>query len=388
MVTVSDGTPASNAIVTVLKPGIIKGTSRQATTSKDGTFVFSVLPCGKYQIIVGSSVTSIEIKAQATIELKVDQKFTDAARIMSELSEAREAHTQRELTPDEARDEEIAAHFRDQTARRLASSDEYRSYESKTTPDEKKMQFAMILSKYAMKLDASAIEAQPNNHNRSQGSIGPLPLPRNPFKRDPTADVRSDDGLSAAYKQQADQIAKDRINIARQVISKYLTSEQARTFDEDSRRNRVRKTLMACRELLAQTTWPSPYLLFMTDLNWGVGAKELVRTSLGADSAELQEWDMHLSPRWRGETVRRAMLVSLDKAIAVENGEPGLEDFVGAIASPSESNSRRAMQTVVSAFGTTMLERYKNEDRTEQRTIVIDAALMNLATSLAYFLSL
>lgn len=399
------GVPAAGISVTVTRSAAFRGLTRQVVTGADGTFVLTGLPCGTYMVLAHGSYQplTIDIKKEPSISLVVDRRSTEAAVMMREFENARQAAHKRLRTPDEVDDERVAAAYRARFVASAGSSVDRQVYERAKTDEEKVMVFVMAAARHvAEAIDPQSLEHEPQNSSRRLG-LGRF-LPR---RGSPLMPGEREDDLDGA-----DRIARRQLEATRALIARELSPAAAQAFLTDSYREQTRKALEVTRRIWQRTEWPAATVLVATDSNFGASAKAVVGQALGEDSREFREWDDHLSPRWRGAAYHRAMLSLLDDAVVMATGQapsPALSrtlddtfrtpDLLTPIA-PRESNDKRAAQyealrremaqrhererilrPIALAFGKSAAEDYRRQTSEGQRELRALAAAMALSRS-------
>ena len=89
----------------------------------------------------------------------------------------------------------------------------------------------------------------------------------------------------------ADQTAADGEAAARAVLREYLSAEKAAAYDSASMLQQADLLLEAGEAVITARTWPSAYILTLTDTSGGYSGREVfVKRLLGTNSPEYQKW--------------------------------------------------------------------------------------------------
>jgi hypothetical protein len=376
----TDGSPAAGAMVTVIRSGMFRRTTRQETAGADGTFSIPDLPCGTYMVSTIGFTTTVDTNKRHEVTLTMPDAFRSGMSALRDLEMARAARAKRAPTPEEARDEQTAAALRERVVQKLASPKDFEAYQRSQSDDDRVQRFVLTVAAAALWRDDAAGTAATRAGGGSRF---------NPF-RSRTPILPNQEDTAREQARRADQRIREDLVASRTFVERYLPAEAA-GFDDLSRRRQALALLRACRARLAEQPWPTAGVLFTTDTNYGVTAKGYVRSALGQESVEWSEWDSRLSPRWRGEALRRAMLTLFANGMAVAEGRMAMETFVAQMSDArpeTYGSSDMSMFTVADVLGTAGLEAFLRGSATARRDLAVDATLLQFGLQWATLLEL
>lgn len=293
-----DGIPAPGVTVVVTK-GAFRPFSATAQTGADGSFAFDNVPCGRVRIMVSGDLTPREAdtKRSEAVSLTVPRSTVELAQQLNEtLAPPPPA---RALNAEEAEDERVADEFRARLVGTVGAPEDRKAFAAATTGQARRQAFDMAVARWM---------------NAETG-------------------MGSQDGTSDASWQR-------RNRLVRAFVAGALGDAEVASFDSGRPRERTRMVLTASRRWLSTVAWPTTALVSGTEAVNGSVALRLIREALGSESEEARGWPDHLSPRWRGEAYRKALVSLLDDGLAFLDGGPpsrGLTQAMGRRESPQAS---------------------------------------------------
>jgi hypothetical protein len=402
-----DGAPASDVSIDIMQPARGVVFSRQITTGADGTFMLTDLACGEYVVRAGNDLRRVKVKRQTSITLKVSRQAIQAVASAG-MRVPKSVSPTRALTPDEVRDEEIAAQFRDSFMASKAKKDERAAYERATTREAKFLIFIMAATAPLAPIYESTPDAPGRAGRAIAGSL-------NPFRRPPMTLPSAADLLNQRVER-ADRHGQRMLSLSTKLVRQEHGDETAERFAALDPREKTRTLLAATTSALKKQVWPTTLLLVEAGPQ-GAADKESIRKELGAESVEYREWGDHLSPRWRGEALLRAQVAFFDNALKFVDAQPTSEQFVAMLSeldhkssdvlSAMEASRRNdpkldkllaaqrerieqdvAMQLIAETFGKQAWADYRKQDAVGQRQLRDLAQVMRIAEMTALMLSL
>lgn len=291
-----DGSPVAGITVTVMTGGF-RPSVATGQTQADGTFEIPKAPCGRVRVTVlgAPSPTEADTRQSEAVSLTVPQVAVDYARRMADLRPAQEPN--RPLTAEEAEDVRLADDFRARTIAAVGTPADQKAFDASPTPQARAQAFAMFISRW---LQREAGFGSPRG--ASESGAGP------------------------------------REKLVQSFISKSLPDANLSALQNGSPKDRTRMALTASRHWLTTSAWPNTLLLMMGDPMAGPSTLRAIRDVLGPDSDEARGWADHLSPRWRGEAYRKALLTIMKDGLDYVDGHPASQALVRMMAGNTPSN--------------------------------------------------
>ena len=171
----------------------------------------------------------------------------------------------------------------------------------------------------------------------------------------------------------ADQTAADGEAAARAVLREYLSAEKAAAYDSASMLQQADLLLEAGEAVITARTWPSAYILTLTDTSGGYSGREVfVKRLLGTNSPEYQKWPS-MTDRQRGAAVKQAILAAVAISRRLAQGRVGVEEWAAALGGSRMFDNPR--DRILLAGGQALWDRFNRAPEAEQREIVIAATL-------------